>query len=427
MPRTKSMPAPLQNQVKTRWYRMEASIDDDDLTEVMIYDSIGGWWAVDAAEFVKDLAEISTSKIALRVNSPGGDVYDALAIMNALHRHKAHITATVDGLAASAASFIIQAADEVHMGKGAEIMIHDASTIEWGNAADMRKTAGELDRISNTIASIYADRAGGTTAEWRERMQEESWYSADEAVNAGLATGIVGDTTEEEAVELKNQLKLGIYAYAYSGRSNAPAPKITNAVPTRRDITSHLDAALAVAGARNEKVAGPDVPAPAATKEGADMSDELTQGVAQRLGINLKEGEKISDQQLLDALDEVLNEQEGEKPETAPITSLQGTVVLDENQHAALMADAAAGRAAREQQIKDHREAVVAAAVQDGRIPPARKQHWIDMLQADPEAEKTLNSLAKGLVPVEEQGFTGGVDEAGDEDRIYNKLFKKEA
>ena len=425
-------PAP-DNQAKTPWYRMEASTTDEDLTEVMIYDSIGGWWAVDAAEFVKELNAIKTGKIALRVNSPGGDVYDALAIMNALHRHKAHVTATVDGLAASAASFIIQAADEIQMSKGAEIMIHDAWSGTYGNPAELRDTADRLDKISNNIASIYADRAGGTTEEWRERMVEETWYSASEAVEAGLADSVVGADTEDKAEKLKNQLQLGAYAYAYTGRSAAPAPKITNTAPARRDITSHLDAALAVAEARNEEtVSGPDSPVLAATKEGADMSDELTQGVAKRLGINLKGGEKITDEMILDALDEALEEQAGEESAAASTAGVvqaatPGTVVLDSAQHQALIADAAAGREARNQQIQDHRETVVSAAVNDGRIPPARKQHWLDLLEADPEAEKTLNSLAKGLVPLDEAGFTGGVDEANDEDRIYGNIYKKEA
>src|SRR5690606_8034659 len=102
-------------------------------------------------------------------------------------QHQAHVTVIVDSLAASIASVIAMAGDRVVMAKNATMMIHDGHGLSIGNAADMREMADLLDKVSDNIASVYAERAGGDVAEWRERMRAETWYSADEAVSAGLA------------------------------------------------------------------------------------------------------------------------------------------------------------------------------------------------------------------------------------------------
>jgi len=420
----KNLLKPPSNAAKANWYRMEAATEEE--AEIFIYDAIGGWWGVEASQFVKDLSRVTASKINLRVNSPGGDVYDALAIMNALKRHKATVSVTVDGLAASAASFIIQAADDISMGKGAEIMIHDALTFAVGNPADFREAADFLDRISNTIASVYADRAGGTKEEWRERMTAETWYTAEEAVAAGLADAIVGsEATEKQAEDLKNHCDLSVFAYA--GRREAPAPPTpTNATPVRRDIQDHLSEALAVAGEWRTDLAEADSPTQPTTKEGADMSDSLLQGVIQRLGIK-NEGQEINEETVLAALDEVLAEQAEGDGEQPAATAAEGTVVLDEAQYSQLKADAKAGREARDQQEAEHRSRTVENAVQDGRIPPARRNHWFNLLATDPGAEESLKALAPGLVPVEAKGYTGGVDESPDEDQLYTNIYSKEA
>lgn len=427
MPRThqKHLLKPPSNASKTTWYRMEATSEDE--AEVFIYDAIGGWWGVEASQFVKDLSTITASKINLRVNSPGGDVYDALAIMNALKRHTATVAVTVDGLAASAASFIIQAADEISMGKGAEIMIHDALTLAIGNPTDFREAADFLDRISNTIASVYADRAGGTQEQWRERMTAETWYTAEEAVAAGLADSVIGsEATEKQAENLKSHMDLS--AFAYAGRREAPAPPPpSNVTPQRRDIQDHLTEALAVAGKWRTDLAETDSPAQPITKEGADMSDSLLQGVIQRLGIK-NEGQEITEQVALDALDEVLAEQVDNDAASAASPAVpEGAVVLDEAQYSQLKADAKAGRDARDQQQAEHRTSVVADAVRDGRIPPSRREYWLNLLAKDPGAEESLKALAPGLVPVEAKGYTGGVDESSDEDALYSNVYSKEA
>lgn len=157
--------------------------------EVLIYDYIGHG-GVAASDFVRELADIRATKITLRINSPGGDVFDGIAIYNAIKRHQAEVSVFVDGVAASAASFIAMAGDTITMMPHSQMMIHEAEGIVIGPADDMRKFADFLDKSSDNIASIFAERTGTTTKEWRTRMRDESWFSDQEAVNLGLADGI---------------------------------------------------------------------------------------------------------------------------------------------------------------------------------------------------------------------------------------------
>jgi ATP-dependent protease ClpP protease subunit len=182
---------------------------DGDRAEVFIYGYIGDDWAeedVTAASFTKALRAITAPAIDLRVNSPGGAVFDGIAIYTALLDHPAVVDVTVDGVAASAASFVSMAGDTVSMQKPAKMMIHDASGIVLGNAADMQEMADLLNELSDTIAGIYADRAGGTVATWREAMKAETWYSAAAAVEAGLADQVVNDTTQPAPEDRRSQV-----------------------------------------------------------------------------------------------------------------------------------------------------------------------------------------------------------------------------
>jgi ATP-dependent protease ClpP protease subunit len=172
-----------------------------DRAKVYIYDVVGGW-ELNAGDFVQQLHALDVSGIDLHINSPGGYVFDGVSIYSALKNHKAPVTTYVDGLAASAASFIAMAGDEIVIEKPARMMIHDAMGVGIGNAADMREYADLLDETSETIAGIYADRAGGKPADWRAAMLANgtfgTWYSAHAAVDAGLADRVANDSPAPE-------------------------------------------------------------------------------------------------------------------------------------------------------------------------------------------------------------------------------------
>jgi ATP-dependent protease ClpP protease subunit len=213
--------APQRPQARS-WYRIENRAGVAARVDLM--DDIGAW-GVSAQEFVGELNAINASAIDLHINSGGGDAFDGLAIYQAIKDHPARVTVQVDGLAASAASFIAQAGDEVVMAPKATMMIHDASGITLGNASDHRQTADLLDKLSNNIASIYADRAGGTVEDWRATMLAETWYLADEAVAAGLADGIAGQAADEAPADEQAANRWSA-SFKYPGRDAAPAPAI---------------------------------------------------------------------------------------------------------------------------------------------------------------------------------------------------------
>lgn len=227
-------PAPQPTDAGRSWYRIENKAGSE--TEVYLYDEIG-MWGVSAADFVNELKAVTSKRITLRLNSPGGEIFDGIAIYNALLTHAAEITVHIDGLAASAASFIAQAGDKVIIDRHAQMMIHDGQGICVGDSRDMRALADLLDRSSDNIASIYAERAGGTVTAWRDRMREETWYSAQEAVDAGLADEVANpvDTNIRPARrDQANTWDLSVFRYA--GRGAAPAPEKTEpaARPTNR-------------------------------------------------------------------------------------------------------------------------------------------------------------------------------------------------
>lgn len=200
------------------WYRIENHVLDPNHTDeskatIYIYDEIGdSWWgdSTNSSDFVKEITALDVQNIELHLNSPGGDIFEGVAIYTALKQHQAKVTVFVDSLAASAASFIAQAGDEVIMTDAAVMMIHDGSGLVWGNAADMRDTAALLDKLSNVIAGIYSNRAGQTVSHWRNLMIAESWFNAQEAVDAGLADRISG-VAPQEAVAASDKWDLSIF------------------------------------------------------------------------------------------------------------------------------------------------------------------------------------------------------------------------
>lgn len=179
-----------------------------DTAEVRIYDYIDSWggaWGISAQEFAEQISAITAPKILVAINSPGGDVFDGIAIYNALRLHSAHITTRVDGLAASIASVIAQAGDHRQVVTGGQVMIHKAWGIVLGNADEMRSYADVLERQDANLAGIYAERTGGDTARFAELMAAETWMTAGEALDEGLVDEIISpvrqDTPDANTVE----------------------------------------------------------------------------------------------------------------------------------------------------------------------------------------------------------------------------------
>ena len=216
------------------WYQIKAAADGP--PEVKIYGDIDAYWGIDPVMFAEELAAIDADEIVVRINSLGGFVYDGIAIYNTIADHRAHVTTVVDSIAASIASIITLAGDHRVMNRGSEVMIHDAWGIAIGPATEMRAAADSLDRQNRKLAGIYHDRAGGSVDDWLAAMSVETWYSADEAVAAGLAHEAVH--TQPDA-ETDAKAAADLSAFRYAGRAGAPAP----AIPTKITTSSAPDAA----------------------------------------------------------------------------------------------------------------------------------------------------------------------------------------
>lgn len=363
--------------------------DDSRSAEVHVYGAIGqDMWGdgVDSSEFVKTIDGLDVDRLTVHVNSPGGDAFAGIAMMNALRRQSAQVDVTVDGLAASAASYIAMGGDTLTMGRNSQLMIHDASGGCWGNAADMEKTADILSKLSDQVAGVYAEKAGGDAAQWRDVMRAETWYTPDEAVAAGLADSV--DESRKPADDSPQDFDLRFFNYA--GRRGAPAP-----------VFPEPRAQVAVADS-------PAVPETNNSEREADMA--FIEDVRSRLGLS-----DADEAGILDALDNLSKRRE--VPE--------GVALIDQVKLDELKASAERGAKALADLDAARREQIVDEAISKGKIPPARRDHWLAQMEVDEEgAVQDLDKLTEGTIPLSPIGYVGGVDEAGDEaDRIYAKAW----
>lgn len=171
------------------WFRMQAK--EDQTADIYIYDEIGGW-GISARRFTEDLISLGNlSHINLHIHSPGGEVFDGIAIYNQLKNHSATITVFIDGLAASMASVIAMVGDTVIMPKNAMMMIHKPWGVSWGDANDMREYADLLDKLENVLIPAYVAKTGKTTEEITAMLEQETWLDGDECVEHGFADKVI--------------------------------------------------------------------------------------------------------------------------------------------------------------------------------------------------------------------------------------------
>lgn len=351
-------------------------------------DSWGGWFGISARDVSEALDALGedVSEIRVRINSPGGEVWEGTTILNMLRAHPARIIAVVDGLAASAASVIAAGSDETVMSPGTQMMVHDASGFAYGPEATMLKAAKFLASTSNAIASVYTEAAGGTDAEWRAVMVEETWYTAKEAVAAGLAdrvavvpdagsTSTAGDEpVEPDPAEVENRFDLSIFNHA--GRSKAPAPKPPSA---------------SAVGLITEKGRSPDV---------AKISDEGATTIGQKLGV----AEDADEATILAALDEALDEHAEPKSTNVP----EGHVVVPGARLTDLEAGAAAGLASAQKLHEREREEFL--DTNRTKFAATNRAAWAKEYDRDPEGTRKHFETAADIVPATALGHS--VDDA---------------
>ena len=387
------------------WFRLQQD-EEARSASLHVYGTIGSneWWDdVASPSLVRELDTLDVDEITMYVNSPGGIADDGVAIMNALARNKAKVTAFVDGLAASAATIVILGADEIVMGAGSRLMIHDAWSIAWGQASVLQKAAERLDKLSQTLAGLYAQRAGGDTEQWRAAMEAETWYTAEEAVEAGLADRVAALHAEGEAdsdAEARNVIPIRdaarVFGWQHPGREAASAPFI----PAREQ-----------SAARPKLPSSPEPGDPNRKEEAVAYSD-LTAGLRERLGVT---DANATDDELLAAVDEALAEQADENS-AASAALPEGTIAVDATVWEETQSNARLGAEARAEQDRTRRDGIVADALRAGRITPKSKAEWRARLDKDEkEYASVLASLPKNTaVAVNEVGHSDTLTSSDD-------------
>lgn len=189
----------------------KASVQADTL-ELTIYEQIGqDWWSdsgVTASTITESLKNAGVfNRIQVRINSPGGDVFEGIAIYNILRSQKKPVDVFVDGIAASAASVIAMAGDTIIMGTAAMMMIHNAWTIAVGDSREMRKTADLLDAIGASIGECYTKKSGKTAEQVQAIMDAETWMSGQQCVDEGFATAVAVEDEDDAAMALARSFK----------------------------------------------------------------------------------------------------------------------------------------------------------------------------------------------------------------------------
>ncbi|MCW2165074.1 ATP-dependent protease ClpP, protease subunit [Microbacterium hydrothermale] len=371
-------------------------------------DSYGGWWGISTEDIgrVLDALPETVAEIVLRINSPGGEVWEAMAILNMFAAHRARVVAVVDGIAASAASFIAASCDETVMSPGSQMMIHSPSSITWGNAAEMRKTAAFLDTLEESMVEVYTAKAGAQ--DWATLLAEETWLTAARTVELGLAdrVDVVPDAGTSSTVGVEEEDDIIVL--------------LADDDPDAEARAARVHAAAATARAAAPKPPSSSEPGEPNRKENVVAYDELKAGFAKRLGVSEAD---VTDEMLFAALDEALEEQVD--PTTQPAAALPaGTRVIDETVLAELQANARLGAEARAEQDRVRRDGIIATAMNEGRITATSRDTWRTAL--DENEEQTvglLNGLAKNTLPVSEIGKSDELQSG--EAALYESVYGK--
>lgn len=192
------------------WFNVKK--DDETCAEILIYDQIGAdFWGegLTPTAFVNELKAIEKThkSVDIRINSPGGYIHDGFTIYNHMAQSPLNIDIYIDGMAASAASFIAMGGDKIYMPPAAEMMIHDPWSVVVGSAADMRTEAEHLDNLKSMIAGIYAKKTGMSEKEINELMKNETWMDGKKAVELGFADELMENSKAAACVfELDSEL-----------------------------------------------------------------------------------------------------------------------------------------------------------------------------------------------------------------------------
>lgn len=363
-----------------------------------IFDDIGGW-GITSSLFASWLKEAGGAPIEVHINSYGGDVFEGIAIMNALRDYEAEVTVIVDGIAASAASYIaVGGADSLIMQESASLMVHDAWADVSGNSAEIRKQAEELERMSDVIAQIYADKSGTPVEEWREAMAEDAYFSAEEAVLVGLADEI------RAGARVSNGTRTRMFnAMRFASRDQAPEPALVRRARAKKEegkavgFLNGLAKELNVEGREDELKASLLAFMNSLSKEEPQELQDVEEAAE----------EAPAEEEAKEESPEAEESVEDDTPANEPQADSDSVLVPRAVYEDLLAAHEKAGEmvaAERERALVDEVDAWIA----EGRFSAARRAEAITAMGKDADmARASWGKLPKGSVNRKEAGYGG--------------------
>lgn len=235
--------------------RLNAS---DDSADVYIYGDIGGWWdGIQPQDIAQEIAEYDVATLNVHVNSPGGIVFDGFAIYNAFASHPAHVVMSIEGIAASIASVIVMAGDEIRIGESANLMIHKPWSFMIGDADEMRQEAEILDNLEQGIVDIYKARTGGDDEQLKNWMSAETWFRGQQAVDNGFADAIIENKKKEKSAARSDLLTLYQHTPSDLLPANAAVPQVRQFERLLRDAEQMPHAAAKRLAAAAQRIFQP--------------------------------------------------------------------------------------------------------------------------------------------------------------------------
>jgi ATP-dependent protease ClpP protease subunit len=217
------------------WFSFKNAADSKSV-EISIYDVIGGY-NVNAKTFIAELKRIGNKDVTLRIHSPGGNILEGNAIYNALKRHAGSIDVVIDGIAASMASVVAMAGDTIEIAENGLIMIHNPSTYGGGDSRDMRKMAEVMDKMKENIITAYERKTGLSRAKLAEMMDDETWMTANEALENQFVD-LIGDKVEAKNSFDLSQFKNSARAVDMLKKADAQTADTKTTTTNSMDLTA---------------------------------------------------------------------------------------------------------------------------------------------------------------------------------------------
>ncbi|HUV08065.1 MAG TPA: head maturation protease, ClpP-related [Spirochaetia bacterium] len=386
---------------KLKWYAMET---EDEVGEISIFDQIGGWFGVSVDEFKKDFDAIKKKKqVKLLLSSPGGDVSDGMAIYNLLSGIREKLSIEVMGVAASIASIVALSGKELVMGEGSYLMIHDPWSWTIGDAKEMRRIAGVLDKMGGQLANIYARNSNLSLEEVVGKMGEETWFTAEEAVEAGFADSVVEygevaalafDMDKFHYNNIPDRIKQ-LAALAVEQNKQEPIPAQSGEDKSNNTGEETLDTLTKILEAFSEL----------SDEEKAKMTAEDRKAVTEIFGFEVPVVEST------DLTETVENLQAK--------VALQGEqidLLLNEKQEVSKeLANL------KKEKLTTEKTQVIEQALSEGRITPKNRERWEDQYDRDPEGTKNLLEKQEPVVDLSVRGTGAGGEEPEENPEVSEK------